>query len=102
IFAIFLAISITFTKEKGKPLLKVIESVADTMHTLTHFVMLLAPYGIFALIASTVGSIGLKIILPLLEFLLINYIACFIQLFVVFVLCIKYLAKLRVVPFFKG
>lgn len=102
IFAIFLAVSITFTKEKGKPLLKVIESVADTMHTLTHFVMLLAPYGVFALIASTVGSIGLKIILPLLEFLLINYIACFIQLFVVFVLCIKYLAKLKVVPFFKG
>lgn len=102
IFAIFLAIAITFTKEKGLPLLKVLESVANTMHTLTHFVMMLAPYGVFALIASTVGSIGLKVILPLLKFLMVNYIACFIQLFVVFTLCIRYLAKLRVVPFFKG
>ncbi|MGD2169853.1 MAG: dicarboxylate/amino acid:cation symporter [Chlamydiota bacterium] len=102
IFAVFLAIAITFTKEKGKPLLKVIESVASTMHTLTHFVMLLAPYGIFALIASTIGSIGLKIILPLLEFLLVNYIACFVQLFVVFVICIRSLAGLKVIPFFKG
>ena len=67
IFAVFLAIAITFTKEKGQPLLKVLESVANTMHTLTHFVMMAAPYGIFALIASTVGSVGLKVIFPLFK-----------------------------------
>jgi len=102
IFAVFLAISITFTKEKGIPLLKVLESVSNTMHTLTHFVMLAAPYGIFALIASTVGSIGLKVILPLLKYLMVNYIACMIQLFVVFTLCIRYLGKVKIIPFFKG
>jgi len=102
IFAVFLAIAITFTKEKGQPLLKVLESVSNTMHTLTHFVMMAAPYGIFALIASTVGSIGLKVIFPLFKFLLVNYVACIIQLFVVFALCIKYLGRVKVIPFFKG
>ncbi len=102
IFSIFLAISIVFTKEKAKPLLKIFESVADTMHTLTHFVMLLAPYGVFALMASTVGSVGLKVIFPLIKFLLCNYAACLFQLFIVFTFSIKYFAKLDIVPFFKG
>ncbi len=102
IFSIFLAIAIIFAGSKAKPLLHVLEAVSETMHTLTHFVMLLAPYGVFALIASTVGSVGLKIILPLLMFLLCNYIGCFFQLFVVFTFSLKFLSGLKVIPFFKG
>lgn len=102
IFSIFLAVSIIFTKEKAKPLLSVLESITSTMHTLTHFVMMLAPYGVFALMASTIGSVGLKVIVPLLKFLACNYIACFVQLFLIFTLCLKYLAKLKIIPFFKG
>src|SRR5690606_14751225 len=30
------------------------------------------------------------------------YAGCLVQLFIVFVLCLRYLAKVRVVPFFKG
>ena len=102
IFSIFLGISIIFAGEKSKPLLEVLESVSHVMHKLTHFVMLLAPYGVFALIASTVGSVGLKIILPLLKFLLCNYIGCFIQLFIVFTFSLRVLSKMKVIPFFKG
>ncbi|MGD2169352.1 MAG: dicarboxylate/amino acid:cation symporter [Chlamydiota bacterium] len=102
VFAIFLAIAIIYSKEKAQPLLKLMESVAHTMHTLTHFVMTLAPYGVFALMAATIGTIGWKIIVPLAKFLVIIYGACFFQLFVVFTLCLKYLGKVRVVPFFKG
>lgn len=102
IFAVFLAIAITYTKDKARPLLTFLESVANTMHTLTHFIMLLAPYGVFALMAYTVGSIGLKIVVPLLSFLLCNYIACFIQLFIVLGFCIRGIAKMRLIPFYKG
>ena len=102
IFSIFLAVSIIFAKEKGKPLLRLLESVADTMYAMTHFIMQLAPYGIFALMASTIGSIGYKVIVPLIKFLLCNYLACLFQLFIIFSLAIKYLAKMDVIPFFKG
>lgn len=102
IFAVFLAIAIIFTKDAARPLLTLLESVANTMHTLTHFVMLLAPYGIFALMASTVGVVGLKILLPLMNFLLCTYIACFIQLFLIFGVCIRGIAKMRLIPFYKG
>lgn len=102
VFAIFFAFAITLAGEKGKPVLNFLESVSEVMYSLTHFIMKLAPYGVFALIATAVGSVGIKVILPLLKFLLCNYIACLLQIFIVFCLAIKYLARLRVAPFFKG
>lgn len=102
VFAVFLAIAITYSKEKAKPLLTFLESLANTMHTLTHFVMYLAPIGVFALMAATVGSVGTKILTPLLKFLLCNYIACAIQLFLIFGICIRGIAKLKLIPFYKG
>lgn len=102
VFSIFFAFAITLSGEKGKKVLSFLESVSEVMYSLTHFIMKLAPYGVFALIATAVGSVGVKVILPLLKFLLCNYIACFLQIFLVFCLSIKYLVKLRVAPFFKG
>ncbi len=102
VFSIFFAFAITIAKDKGKPVLKVIESLAEVMYTLTHSVMKVAPYGVFALIASTVGSIGLKVIMPLLLFLACCYIACILQIVIVLAGSIKYLTKLEIAPFFKG
>ncbi len=102
VFGILFALAIIMAGEKGKPILNVIESVAEVMYSLTHFIMKLAPYGVFALMAAAVASIGIKVILPLLWVLLCNYIACFIQILVVFTFSLRFLAKLKVAPFFKG
>jgi Na+/H+-dicarboxylate symporter len=102
IFSIFLGVAITFVKEKAKPFIQVLESIVHIMHKLTHFVMMLAPYGVFALMAVTVGKIGVRSLLPLVKFLACNYIACLIQLLLIFSLSLKYLAKVKVIPFFKG
>lgn len=102
VFAILFAFAVTLTKEKGKPVLEFFESVSEVMFSLTHFVMKLAPIGVFALIASSVASIGLKVILPLFVFLMCNYIACLFQIVVVFTLALRFLAGVSVGPFFKG
>ncbi len=102
VFAILFAYAIILTGEKGKVVFSVIESVADVMHSLTHFVMRFAPYGVFALIASSVGSMGMKIVLPLMKFLACNYIACLVQICVVFAIAIRLLAKVPILPFYKG
>lgn len=102
IFSIFFGVSILFAKEKGKPILHLLESVARVMHKLTHFVMYLAPYGVFALMASTIGKVGVAALFPLVKFLACNYIACLVQLLVVFSLALRYLAKVKIMPFFKG
>lgn len=102
VFSIFFAFAITLAGERGKVILGFLESLSEVMYSLTHTIMKLAPYGVFALIATAVGSVGVKVIYPLLKFLICNYIACFLQIFLVFCLALKYLAKLRVAPFFKG
>ena len=102
VFAIFFAFAINLAGSRGKPVLNFLESVSEVMYTLTHFIMKLAPYGVFALIATAVSSIGFSILFSLLEFLLCNYIACSLQVFIVFCLSLKYLGKVKISPFFKG
>jgi len=102
VFAILFAVAITMSGEKGKGILHVIESVLETMYTLTHFIMRFAPYGVFALIAVAIGTTGFGAVVPLAKFLACNYIACLLQIFVIFTLSLKVLARLQIAPFFKG
>jgi len=102
VFAIFFAYAIILSGEKGKPVLVVIESVSEVMYALTHFVMKFAPYGIFALIATSVGSVGGRVIRPLFELLISNYIGCLFMVLIVFPLIIKFLARLQIMPYYKG
>lgn len=101
-FSSCFALAIIISGEKGKPVLSFIESLSEVMQSLTKLVMKLAPYGVFALIASAVSSIGLKIIVPLIGILMCNYIACLIQIFGVFCLTLRYLAKVEIGHFFKA
>ena len=102
VFAILFALAVTLSGEKGKPIIVVIEALSEVLNTLTQMIMKLAPYGVFALIASAVGSMGAKVIFPLLKFLLCCYIACGLQLFGVFPFILKFVIKTPVIPFFKG
>jgi len=102
VFAIFFALALTLTGEKGKPVLAFFESISEVMNTLTHLIMRFAPYGVFALIATTIGSNGSNVILPLTKFLLCNFLACAIQIGVIFTIALKILAHTEIGPFFKG
>ncbi len=102
VFSIFFAFAITLAGDRGKKVLELLESLSEVMYSLTHSIMKLAPYGVFALIATAVGDIGLKVIYPLFKFLLCNYVACLLQIFIVFCLTLRYIVRVRVAPFFKG
>ncbi|MCP5505366.1 MAG: dicarboxylate/amino acid:cation symporter [Chlamydiales bacterium] len=102
VFSIFFAFAINLAGKAGKPVLEVLESVSEVMYSLTHFIMKLAPYGVFALIATAVSTVGIDLVKLLVKFLICNYIACAIQIFVVFSLALRYMAKVKVLPFFKG
>jgi len=99
-FAALFAIAIVVAQEKGKPVLTFIESLTDIMQVLTRMVMRLAPYGVFALIASAVASIGFKVLKPLLWIIVCNYAACLTQIFCVFCLTIRLFTKIGVAQFF--
>jgi DAACS family dicarboxylate/amino acid:cation (Na+ or H+) symporter len=102
VFAILFSLGIIVSGEKGKPLILLFESLSEVLHGLTQIIMKFTPYGVFALIASSVGAMGVKLILPLLQFLACCYLGCLIQLFVVFSFILKCVIKTPVIPFFKG
>jgi dicarboxylate/amino acid:cation (Na+ or H+) symporter, DAACS family len=102
VFALFLGISINFAGEKGRPLLEFLESLADVMYRLTSIVMEFSPIGVFAIMASTTGVSGAKVLIPLLKFLMTFYSACLLHVLVVFCGMLWFLAKLNPWPFFRG
>ncbi len=102
VFATLFAYALLVAKEKGKSALSLIESLNEVMGVLTRLVMRLAPYAIFALMATAVGALGSKILYPLLLLLGCMLLGCLLQIGCVFVIAIRYVAKLEVIPFFRG
>lgn len=102
VFAIFFAFAISMTGERGKLVLGYIESLSEVMAKLTNVVMKFAPYGVFALMATAVGAIGLRVLMPLIWAIACIFVACVLQIGIIFTLALRYLARLEIAPFFKG
>lgn len=102
VFAVFLGIAINFSGAKGKPLLAIIESIAEVMYRLTAIVMEFSPIGVFALMAWIAGTFGISALLPLLKFLMVYYFACIVHVLIVYCGMLKFLARVSPWPFFRG
>ncbi|MBN2414396.1 dicarboxylate/amino acid:cation symporter [bacterium] len=72
-FAIFTGIALALIPgEKADPVLRFFDGINEAMIRIVHIVITFAPYGVFALIASVVGSFGLDILLSLVKYSLIT------------------------------
>ena len=66
VFAVLLGIALSLlTEERRRPLLELAESVTAAMFAITNIVMYVAPLGVGAALAYTVGQRGLVVLLPL-------------------------------------
>ncbi len=62
-FSVMFGITLTFIeKEKSSVVISFFSGVSDTMIKMVDFIMYLAPYGVFALIAATIADFGYEII----------------------------------------
>jgi proton glutamate symport protein len=82
---------------RGKPVVAVLDSLAHVMFKVTSYVMALAPLGVFAAIAATVGGRGITILLSLGKLVALMYIG--LAIFVVVV--VAGVSWLIGVPFLK-
>lgn len=73
VFALFfgLALSKFMQKKPKSQLFQIIVDFNEVIINIIYYVMIFAPIGIFALIASTISELGIKIILPLVKYLLV-------------------------------
>ncbi|HET9358371.1 MAG TPA: cation:dicarboxylase symporter family transporter [Vicinamibacterales bacterium] len=85
VFSVLFGIALALLPEdKRRPMMAFAESLAETMFSFTKIVMLMAPIGVGAAIAYTVGQLGLGVLSNLLQLLATFYVA--VGLFVVGVL----------------
>ncbi|MFP5234436.1 MAG: dicarboxylate/amino acid:cation symporter [Acidobacteriota bacterium] len=75
----------TLPEPKRAPLVKVLQSLTDTMFRLTRFIMVLAPLAAGAAMAYTIGSMGLGSLLSLLKLVVTYYVAMAAFVLLVFV-----------------
>lgn len=103
IFTIFVGLMIlVLGKDKNATVVKFIDEAANIMLKMTEFVIQLAPYGIFALLANLVGSFGTDMLSAVASFIIADYVAMAIVFLVVYPSIVKFIAKLSPIQFFKN
>lgn len=68
LFSVLLGIALSLSGEAGSRLLKLFQDANDVIMKLVMLIMLIAPYGVFALLARTFADLGLDGILPLAKY----------------------------------
>ena len=100
-FAIILGFILSAMGDKAQFVTNFFEEMNSIMVRMTGVVMKVAPIGVFALIAYTVGSFGLSILLPLAKLIIAVYLAAIIHILFVYIASIKIFTKVPLKTYFK-
>jgi Na+/H+-dicarboxylate symporter len=95
VFSILLGVGITLSDAPGKRMLGVFQDFNAVIMKVVGLVLMLAPYGVFALIARTFANEGFGTFLPLLKFLLVTLGALVFYAFVAYPTLLRLLTGLR-------
>jgi proton glutamate symport protein len=83
-FSVLFAMAVSAIGEKGKPILRAMDSLSQIMFRFTSYVMMFAPIGVGAAMAHTIGTQGLGVLVNLGKLIGSLYLA--LAIFVIFVL----------------
>jgi Na+/H+-dicarboxylate symporter len=102
-FALLVGISLLTIGDQGKPIADFMESGTEVMLRITHWVMEVAPFGVFALIAWVSGTQGVAALLDVVLLALAVVLGCLAHvIFTHGVIIMKTTLKLSPVMFFRG
>ncbi|MGA9994080.1 MAG: cation:dicarboxylase symporter family transporter [Pyrinomonadaceae bacterium] len=100
-FAVLFAMAVTAIGEKGKPILRAMESLSQVMFRFTSYVMMFAPIGVGAAMAHTIGTQGIGVLKNLGLLIASLYLA--LVLFIVIVLgLVMIIARVPIKQFIKA
>lgn len=80
-------------KERVKPLTDVLQAVNDVLYRVVHWVVLLAPVGVFAILAAVVGQSGLNILGTLAWYVAVCLIATILHVGGVHAMLLRFWAR---------
>jgi Na+/H+-dicarboxylate symporter len=107
-FALMLGVAFTRLGTRAKPAVEVFQLLTDAVIEIVHIVMRIAPVGVFALMAALIADLGrdpdsLSVLLgSLLGYMATVVIGLVVHVAVVYVLLLKFYAKVPVRHFFKS
>jgi proton glutamate symport protein len=102
-FSLMVGVSLTLiTKEKAAPVVAFFDGFSDLMIKMVDLIMKIAPYGVFALIAATVGEFGFEILQTLVWYVATVVLGLVLQQFVTLGTLVKLLSGMNPLRFFRG
>ena len=100
-FSVLFALAVAAVGEKGQPIVRAMESLAQIMFKFTNYVMMFAPIGVGAAMAHTIGTQGPSVLVNLGKLILSLYLALIIFVVVVFGIVIV-LMRIPLRQFFRA
>lgn len=101
VFAILVGVGLSALGDKTNKVVELFEQLNELMMKIVSLVMILAPYGVFGLIARTFATEGLEAILSLFKYIIIVLAALFIHGIVTYGGMLKAITGLSPIRFFK-
>ena len=100
-FSVLFALAVSSVGEKGKPIIRAMESLSQIMFKFTNYVMMFAPIGVGAAMAHTVATQGLGVLVNLGKLIGSLYLALIIFVALVFGL-VMLIARIPVQQFIRA
>jgi len=100
-FSVLFALAVSAVGEKGKPIVRAMESLSQIMFKFTNYVMLFAPIGVGAAMAHTIGTQGPGVLVNLGKLIGSLYLALVIFIVLVFGLVI-WIARIPLRQFIRA
>ncbi len=102
-FALMIGVSLTLVApNKSKPVIDFFDGLSDTMIKMVGMIMTTAPFGVFALIAATVGEFGFDILETLLWYTITLVLALALHTFGFLGVAVKLFSGINYGKFFSG
>lgn len=102
-FALLVGISLLVIGEKGRPVSELMNASTEMMLKITHWVMEVAPFGVFALIASVAGNQGVSALLDVAILVVCVVLACAAHMLIIHgLIMMRIVLRLSAGSFFKG
>jgi Na+/H+-dicarboxylate symporter len=101
-FSIMLGVAILSTGKAGKPVGDLFESASEVVMKITHYVMEVAPFGVFALVATTTVVQGLEALQSIAALIGVVYLGLIIHAIITYGILVRVILNLPLVRFFRG
>lgn len=101
VFSVLFGIAVSAAGDKARLVKDVAEAFAEAMFKLVGFVMYVAPFGVAAAIAVTLGTSGVSVLLPLLKCVLALYGALLV-FFALLFLALRLLTRVHMATFLSA